>query len=192
MTTSKNYFYNKQGLWSLYLICAFPLLFWTLLLGFRDVSWLTERTNSWDAISVIGYGMVFAFVESLIWFAVTAALGFLVSRKWSIERRVVLMGMLFLLVSLWSMLEQAYFMAGVNAPLWVMRAIAATGRPIFSMYLAAFGLVSLSVLVPVYFIIRSDKALKSIQDFMERLSTLTMLYLFLSFCGLVIIIIRNI
>jgi hypothetical protein len=191
MPPSKNYFYNKQGLWSLYLMCAFPLLFWTLLLAFRDVSWLTERTNLWDAIGDVSYGMFYAFVESLIWFIVLTALGFLVSRKWSIERRVALLGVLFLITALWSMLDQLYHLTGRWTPLPILRAIAYTGRPVFTMYLIALGLTSLSFMLPAYFILHSDKALKNVQDFMERLSTLTMFYLFLSFVGLIIVVIRN-
>lgn len=191
MTNQKN-FYHKQGLWLLYLTCAFPFLFWTLLLGFRDIDWLTKRTNLWDALGVVSYGMIYAVVEGLIWFLAAAALGFLVSRKWSVERRVVLMGTLLLLVALWSMLEQSYFIAGAQAPLWALKAVAATGRPVLTMYAVALVLVSLSVLVPVYFILRSEKALQSLWDFMDRLSTLTLLYLFLSFVGLIIVIVRNV
>ncbi len=191
MEKSKTAFYHKQGLWLLYLVCAFPFLFWTLLLGFRDIDWVSKRTNLWDALGVVSYGMAYAFVEGLVWFALTAALGFLVSRRWSVERRVALMGTLLLLTALWSMLEQTYFLTGARAPLWALRAIAATGRPVLAMYIVALALVSLSVVVPVYFILRSEKALKFTLDFMDRLSTLTLLYLFLSFAGMMIILVRN-
>jgi len=73
-----------------------------------------------------------------------------------------------------------------------MRAIAYTGCPVLTMYVIVPGLTSLSFILPTYFILRSDKALKNIQDFMERLSTLTMYYLFLSLVGLIIIAIRNV
>jgi hypothetical protein len=192
MTPSKNYFYNKQGLWSLYLMCAFPLFFWTLLLSFRDISWLTERTNLWDAIGVVAYGMIFAFAESLVWFIVVTALGFLVSRAWSIEKRVALMSVLFLITALWSIIDQSYFLLGAWTPAPILRAIAFTGRPVATMYAIAFVLTSLSVAFPAYRILHSEKALKGVQDFMERASTLSMFYLFLSFAGLIVIIIRNI
>ena len=67
--------YSRQGLWSLFLTCAFPLHFWTLILVFRDISWLTDRTNAWDAIGVASYGMIFAFTESVVIFLVAALLG---------------------------------------------------------------------------------------------------------------------
>lgn len=189
---SKSPYYNKQALWSLFLMCAFPLLFWTLLLAFRDVSWLTERTNAWDAIGVVAYGMIFAFVESALFFIVAAAFGFLVSRKWSIERRVALMGILALITAIWAMIDQLYFLLGTGIPAPFIQFLIYTRRPVLTMYIVALALVFPSVSVPTYFILRSEKILKAVQDFMERLSTLTMFYLFLAFVGLVIVVIRNI
>ena len=76
--------YSRQGLWFLFLISAFPIHFWTLILVFRDISWLTERTNAWDAIGVASYGMVFAFVESVVIFLVLALLGLLTPKQWEL------------------------------------------------------------------------------------------------------------
>lgn len=185
-------FYHQKGLWLLYLTCAFPLFFWTLLLGFRDISWLAERTNLFDAIGVIAYGMIYAFVESVIWFIVTATLGLLISRCWSAERRAALMGVIFLVLSIWSILEQAYFAFSLSIPAWVLQTMAATGRPVLVMYIIALGLVSLSMIIPAYFILHSEQTLQKFLDFMDSLSTLSILYLFIGFIGLVIIIIRNI
>lgn len=47
-------------------MCAFSLHLWALILIFRDVSWVAERINMWDAIGVASYGLVLAFIESLI------------------------------------------------------------------------------------------------------------------------------
>ncbi len=191
MKSSASY-YNKQGLWSLFLTCAFPLFFWTLLLAFRDVSWLTERTNAWDAIGAVSYGMVFAFVESALFFIVVVLLGFLISRKWSGERRVALLGVLALIVALWAIIDQLYFLLGAHIPAALFQALLRSQRPVLAMYIAALTLVFASVITPTYFILRSEKVLKAAQDFMERISTLTMFYLFLAFVGLIIVIIRNI
>ncbi len=192
MALSKSPYYNKQGLWSLFLICAFPLLFWTLLLAFRDVSWLRERTNAWDAIGVVAYGMVFAFVESVLFFIVTAALGFLVSRSWSIEKRVALMGVLSLITALWAMINQLYFLFVIHIPAPLLQLLTYSKRPVLIMYAIAIAFVFPSAAVPTYFILQFQKSMRAVQDLMERTSTLTMLYLFLAFIGLVVVIIRNI
>jgi hypothetical protein len=48
------------------------------------------------------------------------------------------------------------------------------------------------VALPAYLVLRSDKVLKGMQAFFERLSLLTMFYLFFDVVGLVIVIVRNV
>src|SRR5512143_2388513 len=74
--------YSRQGLWSLFLMCALPLHAWTLILAFRDLSWLTDRTNAWDAVGVLSYGLLFALVESVLLFGMVVLLGLIVPRRW--------------------------------------------------------------------------------------------------------------
>jgi hypothetical protein len=68
--------YTRQGLWTLFLMCALPLHIWTLILAFRDLPWLTDRTNAWDAWRV-SYGLIFAW-SSVLLFLVFLLLGMLV------------------------------------------------------------------------------------------------------------------
>jgi hypothetical protein len=193
MTLSRtdNHYYHKQGFWSLFLMCAFPLHFWTLLLAFRDVSWIAERTNAWDAIGAVSYGMIYAFVESILVFIVISLLGFFVSRSWNIERRVALLGMFALIISLWAMASQLYFLWGTYLPEPVFQALIHNAHPVRTMYMLSFALVVTTFVIPTYFILQSDKGLKAAQDFIERITLLSMFYIFLSFVGLVIVIIRN-
>src|SRR3972149_6026554 len=53
--------YSKKGLWTLFLMCAFPLHVWAFILSFMDFSWVAERTNTWDALGVISYGFSLSF-----------------------------------------------------------------------------------------------------------------------------------
>lgn len=194
MTLSKSnwHYYHKQGLSSLFLMCAFPLHFWTLLLAFRDVSWLTERTNAWDAIGVVSYGMIYAFVESILLFIVFSLLGFFISRSWNIERRVALLSIFALIISLWAMVNQLYFLWGADLPQPILQALVQASRPLRTLYIISFALVSITFTVPAYFILQSDKGLKTAQALIERITLLSMFYIFLSFIGLVIVIVRNI
>src|SRR5574342_450210 len=108
--------YSKQGLWTLFLVCAFPLHVWTIILAFRDFSWVSERTNSWDAIGVVSYGLIFAFIESVVIFLAAILLGFLVSKKWNEDRRLALVGVLVFVTSLWAILSYLFFMLKVSIP----------------------------------------------------------------------------
>ncbi|MGB7873446.1 MAG: hypothetical protein WBL25_03605 [Anaerolineales bacterium] len=184
--------YSKQGLWSLFLVCAFPLHVWTIILAFRDFSWVTERTNSWDAIGVVSYGLIFAFIESVVVFLVATLLGFLVSKKWNEDRRISLMGILVLITSLWAIINYLYFMLNVSVPGGTILFMAGLAHPLRFIYTVSLVLVGLSVVMPVYFVLRSEKFLKGIQGLFERLSLLTLFYLFFDFVGLVIVIVRNV
>lgn len=183
--------YSKQGLWSLFLMCAFPLHAWTLILAFRDLSWLTDRTNAWDAVGVTAYGLLFAFTESVAIFLIAALMGFLVTRYWDSNRRISLLSVLVLILSLWAMVSQLYFLAGVSVPDGLIDFFAHISHPVRILYGIALAAVTPTVLVPALLILRSDKALQFTKGLIERLSLLTMFYLLFDVEGLVIVIIRN-
>jgi hypothetical protein len=183
--------YSRQGLWSLFLICAFPLHAWTLVLGLRDFSWVTERTNSWDAIGVISYGLIFALVESALVFLVVVLLGYLVSNKWGEEQQIVLMSNLVLLTSLWAMVSQLFFMLEVSVPGSVIGYLVNLNHPVRFLYMISLVAVGVTVTVPTYMILRSTRFLQIYRGLLERLSLLTLFYLFFDGIGLIIVIVRN-
>src|SRR5512146_2668540 len=78
--------YSRPGLWSLFVMCAFPQHAWAFVLALRDVSWVADRTNAWDAVGVVSYGLLFALLESLLLFGVMVLLGYLVSGSWDVDR----------------------------------------------------------------------------------------------------------
>ena len=184
--------YSKQGLWNLFLICAFPLHAWTIILAFRDFSWVTERTNSWDAVGVVSYGLIFAFVESVAVSLITVLLGFLVSKKWNEDRRITLMGLLALITSLWAMINYLFFMLNVSIPGETILFLASLSHPLRFIYAVGLIVTGLSVAIPTYFVLRSEKFYKGVQGLFERLSLLTLFYLVFDFVGLVIIVVRNV
>lgn len=192
MTNFKNNLYSKQGLWTLFLMCSLPIHFWTLLLAFRDISWLTERSNLWDAIGVLSYGMVFAFFESLIIFMAATLLGFLISAKWDERRRVALLSVLVLIVSLWAMYGQAHFIWGISLPEPVLNFMAQSGHPYRYLFGLTFVMVALTVAVPAFLVLRRDKVFAFAWDAIDRLSLLASVYLAIDVIGLIIVVIRNV
>jgi hypothetical protein len=184
--------YSKQGLWSLFLICAFPLHLWTLIFAFRDISWLTERTNLWDAIGVVSYGMIFAFIESAVIFLVLTLLGLILPAQWYSERRIAFLSLLILLTSAWGMISQLLLVWSVPLPIQAIQFLRSSNHPLRILYAACLAVVTPTILLPVYLFIKSKKSIAFMQDLMERLSLLATFYLFFDFVGLIIVIIRNI
>lgn len=184
-------YYSRQGLWTLFLICAFPLHAWTLFLGFRDFDWVTARTNSWDAVGVVSYGLLFTFFESLIVFLAATLLGFLISSKWDEKKRIALMGVIFIVLPLWSILNQTYFLREMEPSEGVIGFYISTGRPLVALYITALMFTGVSFVLPTYALLTSSKVEKTVLEGFDRLSLLMILYLVFDVAALVVILIRN-
>jgi hypothetical protein len=178
-------------MWSLFLICAFPLHVWALLLIFGDLSWISERTNSWDAIGVASYGLIFTFFESVIYFLAMALLGFLVSRKWDESRRIALLSSLSLVLSLWAVMGQVFFYTGYSIPRPLILFIARSGHPVRLLYGVLTILVLITFITPTALVLKNDGFKQMIDAMIERLSVLVWFYLFLDFLGLLVVLFRN-
>lgn len=183
--------YSRQGLASLFLTCAFPLHLWTLILVFRDIAWLTERTNLWDAIGVASYGMLFAFAESVVIFLLLVLLGFVIPKHWHSDRRITFLALLILITSLWGMISQLLFLWNVPLPPQAIQFLRNSNHPLRILYAGCLAIVTPTVLLPVYLFIKSNKSVAFMQNMMERISLLTMFYLLFDLLGLAIVIIRN-
>ena len=153
---------------------------------------MAERTNLWDAIGVASYGLLNAFVESLIFFIALALLGWLIPTKWTEDRRVALLSVLALLTALWAIDGQSYFIWGNYVPEGILEYARSSDHPLRLLYAGTLAMVLPSILIPVYLVLKSDRFLKLVQSFIERTSLLAILYLFFDLVGLIIIIIRNI
>ncbi len=183
--------YTKQGLWSLFLMSVFPQHLWTLILVFRDMSWIIKRTNVWDAIGNASYAMVYAFFESVMVFCVLVLMGLITPKRWGVNKRIAFLTVLFLTAAIWGMVSQLLYLWTIWLPQSVLQTIAETGRPLFMLYLISLALVGLTVTLPVFTFLVWKKAIPVTLDFMDRISTLSTLYLFLDVVGLVIVVIRN-
>lgn len=184
--------YNKQSLWSLFLMCAFPLHVWAFLMAFRDVSWVIKRTNVWDGFGVVSYGALFALVESLLVFLVIAALGLLMPKGWDYNKRTGFLSLLVLIVSLWAIVVQLLAVWNVWLPNPVVNLLVASHHPVRYLYILLLVVITPTVFFPLYSFIRSKKTVAVMQDLIERFSTLAIFYLALDLIGLCIVIVRNI
>lgn len=173
-------------------MAAFPTHVWTIILVLQDYSWVTERTNSWDAIGVGAYGLLVAFAESVFVFLAALVLSFLISRKWSEDRRLAMLFVTIFVVASWAIINQLYFLFGARLPGGLMRSLINSAHPLRILYGTSFVLATASVVLPYVAVLQSDKMVKGIETVMERLSILTVLYLFLDVIGLIIVIIRNV
>ena len=183
--------YSKQGLWSLFLVCAFPLHFWTLTLSIGDMSWAVQRTNLWDAIGLVSYGLIYALAECIIIFCIVTLIGFIVPQHWNVDKRIALLSLLFLLTSLWAIIAQLFFLWNVSLPIPLLKFLSQSDHPLRMVYVGICVVVFPSILLPLILFMKSSKAVSFMKDVIERLSLLSMFYLFLDLIGLTIVLIRN-
>lgn len=170
---------------------ALPLHIWTIVLAFRDFDWISARTNSWDAIGVVAYGLIAAILESLLLFIVVTLFGFLISNKWEEKRRITFMSAMIIVLSLWSIFNQSYFLSEWQLPVWLTHLVIQTGRPLVMLYILTILTTIASFLIPAYLILQSNKTMEILQEVIDRLSLLMMLYLVFDAAALIMIVIRN-
>jgi hypothetical protein len=188
----RNFFgFSTQELWTLFLMAAFPTHVWTILLVFQDFSWIAERNNNWDALSIGAYGLLVAFAESVFTFAITLIASFLVSKKWDRKKRIAILSTMVILTGIWAIINQLYFLLGHSIPIGLNQFLIARAHPLRAIYAICLLIVSPTVILPIYGLIRSGKALQTTLNLIERLSLLTTLYLVADLGSLIIVLIRN-
>jgi len=160
-------------------------------MAFRDFGWVAERTNVWDGLGLLSYAMAFALVETIGVFLIVVLLGFLVPSGWGADKRLALLGILFLIVSLWAILGQMYSLFGYPVPRWAVQFLVWTHHPLRMLWGGVFALATVSAVLPALLIIKREKVKGMIIETFDRISLLSSIYVFFDLVGIVIIAIRN-
>lgn len=183
--------FKKSGLWKLFVAAAFPIHVWAIVLILRDISWVAERTNFWDAIGVAGYGIVFAFVESLLIFFLLVAIGLFMSRVWKDNIRVALLGVLIIVTTIWAIVGQLISLVKLSFSSEFVMFLARLEQPVWFINGGLLILITPTVLLSAYSAVFSKKFRTSFLSILDRISPLMVFYLILDFVGVLIVAIRN-
>jgi len=183
--------YTLKESFDLFLVCAFPIHIWALLMAFRDFSWVAERTRIWDAIGLVAYALLIALLESIGVFILVLLLAWLLPTYWQSSKRIALTGSLFLILSAWAMLGQGYFLMQNPLPEGLFTLLAASEHPARILAAIILPLITLSVAIPALLIYKSSKILEGVLQFFERLTLLSIFYLLLDAMGIVVLIVRS-
>ena len=184
--------FSRRGLWTLFLVVAFPIHIWAFLMFFLDYAWIASRSNAWDALGVGAYGLFFALLESVVIFLCAILASFLLPGRWPESKRIALVGWLVWVTAFWGILGQLHFLVDPPVPGLIYSLLSGQAHPfriVFVLWLIA---ALATILLPVYGVLRSDKFIQITGSIFERVSILMMLYLVLDIAGLVLIIVRNI
>jgi|WetSurMetagenome_2_1015567.scaffolds.fasta_scaffold337605_2 hypothetical protein len=184
--------YNRKGIIQLLMVCAFPIHVWAIIMAFRDFSWVAERTNTWDAIGLFSYAVVFAFVETLGVFLIVLFVGFFTPRQWDPEKRLAVLGTLFLMLAIWAVLGQIYSMNGCSLPSWIIDFLVRSDHPFRLLWGGSFVLVAASVTAAGLLVGVTDYGRRATLEIFDRISMLTSLYMVFDLAGIIVLVVRNI
>jgi hypothetical protein len=185
---------SKREILNLFLVCAFPIHVWTIYLFLSDVQWVSERTNTWDAIGYGSYALVFAFIESLLFTLFIYLLSMLLPKGWRVKSILAMMSLISISISFWAIVNQLYFLIE-TASGQIFNFLMGSNHPMrygFVGILILLVLVLASVIAPIFLIARYKKFEEGVITFIDRITLLSSLYLLMDLLGLFIIIYRNI
>ena len=171
------------------LIVTFPLHVWALLMIFRDLEFVLERTELWDGIGYAGYSLMFTLAESLILALIVWIVSLLLPKKWEIQRVLSIAGILFLILAGASIVDMA-FHAFNEVRISKQYLYGLATYPTLTYGLIA-GAVILSMAVVVWVILKSRRGEKIFAEVFDRIMLLSYFYLFLDVIGIGIVILRN-
>lgn len=182
---------SRGNLWILFSTCALPIHIWTFISYFRDFSWISERTNPWDAIGVGAYGLIIALFESILVFCVGLLISLVLPKRWKEKIRVTLIGVTISVISGWAIVGQLYYFYDYHFPVTWLQWIARMPHPLWVVYGSSAMAIGLTLLLPIYGIYKSPRLSTRIFKIFESWIPLTTLYLFFDLTGLIIVVIRN-
>ena len=177
MMSIKSRFFSKKGLKSLFLLCVFPIHFWSILIFFLNN--FPERVNlgAWDSIGLLAYHNILSFFEALLFFLILIVLGLLVPKHWSEDKKILFFGNLAWIT--WFGLILAQYMD--SAPM-------KRGRMWFIV-----GSISIVMMVFFEYASLNNEDIGAFHlDLFERVQVLSYFFLMLDLISVFVILLRNI
>jgi hypothetical protein len=185
--------FARQHLIPFFMICAFPFHLWKIIMLIRDAGWIIERSGSDSLVGVAALSMIYALVESILYFLLLLILGLLIPWKWPAKRVFAILGFIALWVPIWDIVTQVYRAADVANPGFFVSWLFATQHPIRYGYpmLAsiAFAVIALTAL-GIWLTSYNRKFQQAVNNLLERIAVLSALYLVLDIVSLVILVVR--
>jgi hypothetical protein len=182
---------NKSELWQLFVVTAFPIHVWAIIVILMDISWVAERTHYWDAIGSVGYGLTFTLIESILVFVLLVLIGLVIPKNFWDNKRVTLLGVLFLITTFWAIVGQLYLIIKPSITTEITLFLVSQKHLTWFLYGCLLLVVTPTVLFGSRLAVCSEKFQASFLKTLNRITPLMELYLFLDIVGITIVAIRN-
>ena len=159
---------------------------------FGDFPWLIDQYDLSEAISVWAYALVFALGESLLPFIIMLAIYLLLPKKWKINKRFSLIYITFFVLMFWTVVSQLFALGSYQLPGLYINLMQWSGHPLWVLYGTALVFTGLSILIPLFFWLRSPDFHNKVINVTDRIVILSWLYLILDLGSIIMILYRNI
>jgi hypothetical protein len=181
----------KKELINLFLLAAFPIHAWAIILVLKDYQWVFEQYGTGIFIGYASYTLVFAFFESVVFLLFLWLLSYLLPKRWAGVKSFSILAVWALVVSFWAISNQVFYLLMESPPTfisWIMLRVNYHQGLGFALLLV---LILSSVIIPLILIIRYDRLEKWVSSLTERVATLSAVYLVFDLLGFISIIFRN-
>jgi hypothetical protein len=165
--------FTTQGLAQIFVYCAFPIHVWALLNMFKDVpSWVLYMPSG-DVIGSVAYILSFAFFETLFVLLIVLSLGFIIPKKWVVEKYLPIVSTLLVELTVMAIIFQHFIVQHLPKRNLMIG---------FALILAASTLL----------VLRFPKVGSALSWVAERLLVLSFIYIFFDVLGVLVVILRNV
>lgn len=165
----------------LFFAIVFPVNFWALLVFLQELPAYILRLNVWDITGILAYILTIALADSLILFMLVAVILFFLPAFLRRLHYAAAGTSIAYLTVLWLILIQYQEKIGVRLPIIQQR---------WFIWVWLAGLLA-CVSVVLYLLNHFEKLEQFLRSFLDRLSLLSTVYLFLNLAGLLVVIGRN-
>ncbi|MCP4356837.1 MAG: hypothetical protein GY796_02320 [Chloroflexi bacterium] len=167
-----------QDLWLLFVAVVFPVHVWAIINILREIPSMLLRMSLWEIVAVISYALLFALLDSIVLFVGVTLLGLILPGRFFKDRFVAVGSMLALVTAVWLIifnLNPAWFDQRQSVPL--------------ALWAISYVVVVAAAYIAIW---RKPGVEAKVVNFVNRLTVLSSIYLFLDLISIIIVIIRNI
>lgn len=187
---------SRNRLSTLFLMCAFPIHLWSLVVTFSNLETVIYRsTNVFDGIGYTAYSLLLALLESALLCLLLWLLGYLLPHRWDEDKRLAALVLVGWVMLAWAAIGQFY-------QFWLSARLQDSIDYVFLWlsYRRAFNPVALvlifavlasSVVLPIWLASRNKRFTTFMLRLFERISLLSWIYLALDALALIIVVFRN-
>ncbi len=182
--------FTRPQVWQLFLVCASPTHFWTFITFFFEVDLIEKRNLAYYA-GFGGYLLMLALLEGLVFLGFILLLSYLFPKKWEGNLPIIMASVLVLVIGLWGICNQLYFLFSDISPAWfewIMLRVHYRQHQLYPILLVA---VIASAALPVWLIPKYKQVQDILYAMIEKLTLLASFYLVIDALLIVMALLRN-